>query len=537
MSLTFDASYHDCRTSGYFSALVLDYVEGSADLRPFYRYTPDVEGLRQAVRERAGVPCDRSLLVAELLRQYQGLEMGEAVRDNIEALSAAHTFTVCTAHQPVILGGPMFVAYKIIQVISLARELQHHCPGQCFVPVYVMGSEDADLAELGQLRANEVHWKWETHQRGAVGRMQVDESLIRIREELLSLLQDRGGHQELAEGVRAAFSPGKTVAQATRGLMHFLFGRYGLVILDPDAVSLKQIAIPLFRQELDEGFSHREVSRTLAQMPDTYRIQARGREVNLFYLTDEGRIRVEREGDGFRLASGALRESRQSWLKRLEEHPERFSPNVILRPLMQELWLPNVAFVGGGAELAYWMELKSAFDTQGIFFPVLVLRASFLQVPHAAYKRWSSLGFAERDWFSTPEVLIDRKLQESPEALADLSREKAELERWFQQVRDAASRSDVTLQGHVEALRARWTHQLESLEKKMYRAVRRTHADTERRIRQLQHTLSPGVGLQEREQSLLGAYAEWGTGFSDMLLDAISPLKPGVTILTERPPE
>src|SRR5690606_34380866 len=154
---------------------------------------------------------------------------------------------------------------------------------------------------------------------------------------------------------------------------HSLFGKYGLVVIDPDEAALKQAFIPVMQADLLEHPAERLVNGAIARLGAAhYKAQAHPRTINLFYLKDDLRERIERKGARWEVLHTDIAWGQESLLAELHAHPERFSPNVMLRPLYQETILPNVSFIGGGAEVAYWLQLRELFVEHGVFYPVVL---------------------------------------------------------------------------------------------------------------------------------------------------------------------
>src|SRR6478609_753245 len=174
------ANYLPYESTGYFSKIVSDYLSQSPLLQPFYKHTPDLKGIQSSIAARQSFNTPRSLLVESLQMQYAGLVLTDKVKQNIQLLADQNTFTVTTAHQPNIFTGPLYFIYKILHTIKLSETLKSKLPEYNFVPVYYMGSEDADLDELGTINIEGEKYSWNTNQTGAVGRMKVDKAFIAL---------------------------------------------------------------------------------------------------------------------------------------------------------------------------------------------------------------------------------------------------------------------------------------------------------------------------------------------------------------------
>jgi bacillithiol biosynthesis cysteine-adding enzyme BshC len=244
-----------------------------------------------------------------------------------------------------------------------------------------------------------------------------------------------------------------------------------------------------------------------------YKVQANPREINLFYLKDDSRERIEEMNGEWRVVSGNTKFSKEELLNELKEHPERFSPNVILRGLYQETILPNIAFIGGGGETAYWLQLKDLFTNYNVPFPTLVLRNSFLIVEKKWQEKISKLGFSIEDFFLSEQELLNKLVARETDKKLRLNGTFTETEKLYEAIKKQAVSIDSTL----ESLKSKTLHRLQELEKKMLRAEKRKFADQQRQIQVIKQHLFPGNGLQERRENVSYYYAKWGKGFIQQL--------------------
>jgi bacillithiol biosynthesis cysteine-adding enzyme BshC len=505
--------------TGAFSKIVTDYLEEAETIQPFYRHAVNLQGIKDAIEARKQFPKNRQLLVAELNNQYSGLEKSALLKENIYSLSHNTTFTVTTAHQPNIFTGPIYFVYKILHAIRLAAYLSQQFPDYKFVPVYYMGSEDADLDELGSITVNGRKYTWQTKQTGAVGRMKVDAAFIALIHELNGQLGVTPHGQQLIEIFRQCYRQGITIQQATLELVNRLFGELGLIVLVPDNASLKRSFNAVVSKELIEGFSHTAVSQTISKLEEHYKVQAGGRELNLFYLLDNKRERIEKENDKYRVKALQLEWTIENLLIELDAHPERFSGNVILRGAFQETVLPNIAFIGGGGELAYWIELKKVFEAVSIPYPVLVLRNSFLLMDEQWNKKIAAMGFNTADIFKPEQELLELIVQRQSLNEFELNGQLMQVQDFYQGIKVMAANIDSTLSGHVDALKAKAVKRLLQLEKKMKSAEKRKFSVQLEQIQKLKAALFPNGNLQERVESLSGFYVRYGGGVITLLLD------------------
>ncbi|NOT51080.1 MAG: bacillithiol biosynthesis cysteine-adding enzyme BshC [Chitinophagaceae bacterium] len=502
------------RQTGTFSSIALDYIDQAAALKPFFTHPPTLQGIQKAIEARKQFATDRKTLVAELKKQYEGVETSDNVKKSIESLLSADTFTITTAHQNNLFTGPLYFIYKIVHAIKLVDHLKTSLPKQNFIPVFYIGSEDADLAELNHINLGGEKLAWETKQTGAVGRMKIDKGLLKLVDRIEGQLSVLPNGNEIVSLLKGFYKEGVTIQDATFYFVNKLFAEYGLVVLLPDNTALKKQMVDLFKDDLLNQTASGIVEKTVDRLGSAgYKSQANPREINLFYLKDDLRERIEKKNDKFTIHNSPLTFSENDLLKELNDHPERFSPNVILRGLYQETILPNIAFIGGAGETAYWLQLKDLFDHYTIPFPVLVLRNSFLIVEKKWQEKMAHLGFTIEDFFLPEQELLNKLVTRESKNETKLNGSLTELEQLYDTFKKQAAAVDTTLEKHVMALKQQTVYRLQELEKKMLRAEKRKFADQQRQIHTIKEHLFPGNGLQERHENLSYYYAKWGKDF------------------------
>ncbi len=522
------------KETGYFSKLVTDYISNDPAIQPFYSLPATADGLTSAIKDRQAHPVNRTTLVEVLTKQYEHLPHQPDTHANIRSLLSENTFTICTAHQPNLLTGYLYFIYKILHAIKLAEQLNEKHPGKHFVPVYYMGSEDNDLAELGTFKFRGDKYVWDGDgQSGAVGRMDTA-SIKKLLADLLKYFGPPGSNcDELSELLTTAYLKHATIGSATQYLVHALFGRYGLVVLDPDDAALKSLFIPVMKDELLHQNANPVITKQIELLAAHYKIQAHPREINLFYLVDGLRERIEKKADNWIVINTALQFSEHEILAELENHPERFSPNVMLRGLFQETILPNIAFIGGGAEVAYWLQLRTVFQYYKVFFPVIYLRQSVLWIEAGYTKLREQLQLSVADIFKQDQNLVRDYISRHTNGEWQTSGETAAIENIFNSLEQKAILLDPTLEKAAGAALTKMKYQLEILEKKMLRAEKRKMETHLLRIEKLKKTLFPNHSLQERVENFSEYYLQYGPSFFDILKDGIDPFHPQFLIVEE----
>lgn len=523
------------RQTGYFNKIVLDYIDQGSSLKDFYTYSPGIGGIRKAIEDRNSFSYNREVLTGVLKKQYQSVPVSGKTAANIEALASPKTFTITTAHQNNLFTGPLYFIYKILHVIRLAEHCSTQLPEYRFVPVFYIGSEDADIEELNHIHIDDKKLSWETKQTGAVGRMIIDKELIKLIRQMEGQLSVLPFGKEIVDLVRDCYKEGDTIESSTFQFINSLFGEWGLVVLIPDNRELKRQLVPVFKDDLLKQTATGIIENTAQRLSaEGYKVQANPREINLFYLGDQFRERITRTNGQYQVLGKETRFTEEELLDELQEHPERFSPNVILRGLYQESILPNLVFVGGGGETAYWLQLKDLFHHYKIPFPLLVLRNSFLITEQKWAEKILKLGFQTEDFFDTESRLMDKLVLREKGAMMKLNGAFSELEELYDGFKKQAVAVDASLAKHVEALKLKTVQQLQELEKKMLRAEKRKLADSRRQVHQIMNHLFPKNGLQERHQNICLYYAKWGRSFIDKLYEASLHFEQEFVILTEK---
>jgi bacillithiol synthase len=519
MSTAFHSTYIPYSETGKFTKIGLDYIQGVNVLRDFYEHEVSLDGIKAAIIQRKNFNTNRKLLVEQLQIQYKNLTDSKSVNENVELLSEENTFTVCTAHQPNIFTGHLYFIYKLLHTIRLAYDLKKQLPQYNFVPVFFMGSEDADLEELNHIVVDGKKYVWNTKQKGAVGRMKVDDSLLKLIDEIAGRIAVEKFGKDIVDLLKKCFQKNSAIEQSTFLLVHHLFKSYGLVVFLPDNAVLKKVMSPIFEEDIFNNTSSLIVSKTAENLSRNYKVQAYPREINLFYLEDSIRNRIVHADEGFTVHDTDIVFTKDKLQSELKDHPERFSPNVILRGLYQEMILPNLAFIGGGGELAYWLELKDLFAYYKVPFPMLVLRNSFLIVEKKYNQLVKKLALAPADLFKGERVLLNEIVKKKTPHRLHLDEEKFQIQQAYFSIKKLVREIDVTLEQHAGALETESNKKLEKLERKMLRAEKRKFADIKNQLSKIFSALFPGDGLQERTENFMMYYAKYGDRFLEMLFE------------------
>ncbi|WP_303309909.1 bacillithiol biosynthesis cysteine-adding enzyme BshC [Hymenobacter sp. BT730] len=519
--------------TGAFSPLLTDYLAHHEALTPFYNRFPQLDEFAAQIEEKRAsyTPEARQRLVAALREQYATLPtVHPAVQANIDLLEKETTFTITTGHQLNLLTGPLYFIYKIVTAVKLARQLKEKFPQYDFVPMYWMATEDHDFAEINHINLFGKKYEWNAAETGGpVGRL----PLAGLQEEVLSQLP-----ADVPAAFRDAYEQSGNLAEATRRLTHALFGELGLVSIDGDMPALKQALVPVLEKEIREQASNRAVQAANAQLEAAgYKPQIYSRPLNLFFLTDTGkreRLEYDAAQDCVQITvrNTGRCHSQQELLELARQHPEHFSPNVVLRPLYQELLLPNLCYIGGGAEVAYWFQLKGIFEENNVPFPILLLRNSAQYIGKANAGKLRKLGLTATDIFRPLPELKKQVGATLGQEEVSLKEQQEQLAAAFKSVADLAQRLDPTLVRTVAAEQQKVSGIVTGLEKRLSKAAEAKHETAYSQLAALKEKLMPNGHLQEREDNVLSILIN-NPGFIQQLLEAFDPLALEFTVIEE----
>ncbi|MBX2815461.1 MAG: bacillithiol biosynthesis cysteine-adding enzyme BshC [Saprospiraceae bacterium] len=510
------------------------YACDRQDLEEFYQYEPTLASFEDIIRAKAKENTDRELLVSVLQSQYEQMGLlDEDSRKRIDQLREPNCFTVTTAHQPSLLTGPLYYVYKAFSAISLADKVSNHLPEYQVQAIFVLGGEDHDFDEI-----NHFHYRgrieWNRAATGAVGRLDLqgfEAVLEQVADRDVKHSNARDFVDKLTQFYRASSSYGDFSQRMTIELL----GRYGILVLNMDDARFKRAMIEPFKEEIFQQPSLPLVQETQRQLREKgLSNQAFPRAINLFYLTENVRERIEQEGDSFEVLNTDLSFSAAALERELEDHPDRFSPNVVFRPIFQETILPNLAYVGGGGELAYWLERKSQFVHFGLNFPMLVRRDSAIWLSTRDQRKIQKLQVSIPELGQREETLINTFVQKWATADFSITEESEAIGKLFDQLAEKGTAIEAGLGPMVLAQKAYHLKRLAHLGGKLRKAEKAKHHVRLESLIALRSSVFPGGNLQERYLNFLNIYEEEGDAFFEDLLKHFDPLDTRVKVLYQK---
>jgi bacillithiol synthase len=486
----------DC--TGQFSALFLDYIHQKPEIFPFYNQFPTVENFKKLIEEKDFQDQHRKVLIETLTQQYQGIGESEITIQQINSLADINTFTVTTGHQLNLFTGPLYFIYKIVSTINLADRLNEAYPHNHFVPVYWMASEDHDFDEINYFKLDGKKYQWKTDQTGAVGDFKLDESFKAFFKDVSGFVPDF---------FKEAYQSSSTLSEAVRKYVHHLFGEKGLVVVDGNERAFKKIFASVIQEDL---FQHIPQSLTESQTKKLedlgYKSQIFPREINLFYMDRGVRERIEKSDTIYKVLNTEISFTENELMELVEAHPERFSPNVVLRPLYQEMILPNLAYLGGPAEVVYWLQLKGIFDHFEVSFPAMMPRNFAVVVDQSTDRKIQKLNLSDELLFQSVAEWKKNFISENASMDIRLNQEKEALTLLFEKSGKTAATLEKSLGNAFEAGKVRALKILDHLGQKVKKAEERKWEIQIKQRESIFHYLNPGGSPQERVENFMRFY-------------------------------
>lgn len=508
------------------------YRNHPEEFRDFFQYMPDWDGFKQAINDRSRFKVDRILLSTVISDHYDSWPASAEQQNNISKLLDESCFTVVTAHQPSLLTGPLYYIYKIFSAINLAEELSLKFPANHFIPVFISGSEDHDFQEVNHLHLFGKSYEWKKEAGGPVGRYDL-EGLANVIEEVKAVFGNSPFAAELSHLLSTSLEGANKYNDFVFKLVNQLFGKYGVLVLNMDDARLKHGFKHIMKRELTEHPSGEIIKRCQEKWEKLgYSNQAHAREINLFYMVDGLRERILTTDTGYAVNNTDLRFTQDELLTLLDEHPENFSPNVVIRPMYEEAILPNLAYIGGGGELAYWLERKDQFEYFGVFFPVLIRRDSLLWLSSAQVNSLEKHNLHWKDLFLEEDNLVDKYIRQAASFDIALEEEAAAIEAIFKSVKSKAFGADKSLESFVEAEKVKMIKVVEHIEQRIKRALKKNEETSVNQLKNLKAKLFPNHGLQERHDNFIQFYLTLGPTFMDILKEVCNPMKSDFIVIT-----
>ena len=513
--------------------MVGDFLAGKAffsslDWKPY-----SLSGAINAAREKPFTAEKRKLLVDRIRDQYAhaGISEDGVLTAQLKSLSSEDSRTITTGHQLCLFTGPLFFPIKVIQVLKMCSELNEAGGEFRFIPLFWMASEDHDFQEINHCHLFGKTLDWKSEQGGVVGKYSCS-GLSGLLEEMSDIMGEGENASFLKDLFRRAYDAGNDLSAATRILLHGLFGQKGLVILDADDSELKKEFAPYLLKDIRESVSDRTIASFSNELGAHYKLQVNPRKVNLFYISDGKRLRIDRVKNGFATDGGSYSWTQDELLGEVEIEPGRFSPNVVLRPLYQEVILPNVAYVGGPGEVSYWLQLRSMFQAFDLPMPLLSLRNSFAWLDRAKLDKLAKVGLGITDLFSDENQTVS-KIARLDEDAGEIDSEAEKIGQAFEAISKSLREVDASLESYALAEGRKAEKLVEDIKRRLVRAKKDRNKQSLDTFWKLREKVFPMGNLHERYDNFVPYYLKHGPAFFETLFSETDAADSRLCVISE----
>jgi len=516
------------------SALFLDYLYDFAKVQSFYTCPFSLEQFKRESVAPAFPDVDHRLRLCEILQdQNRAFGAGTRTLENLERLKEDDCLAVVTGQQVGLFTGPAYTIYKALTAVKLAAH--YACRGIKTVPIFWMATEDHDIAEVnhcdlvdGESVLSQVRYEagLEDLQK-SVGKVIFSDAIEKARSQFLEALPNSEFRQQIATILTASYHPGNSFARAFGQVMSALFANYGLILVDPQDDRLKQLVKPVFERVLSDGqeVQARVVERSQRLIAAGYQAQVLvDEEASLLFVEDGGKRRaLVRENDLLKIKGDNSSLSLEELLRWARQSPEKISPNVLLRPVVQDYLLPTLTYVAGPSEIAYLAQAAPLYEFLGGKMPLIFPRTSFSVVEKKTGKALERYRLDLCDLFQGAEAVMKMIIEKTLDQT--LSRKFDEIDQAFDQklaeLEEPLKKIDQTLAEALKTTRQKVQYQVAHLRTKFVHAETRHNDIVTKQIEKALSILYPQKSLQERRLSIFYFLSRYGMDFLAQLYEEI----------------
>tara|TARA_B100001287_G_scaffold138955_1_gene117015 strand:+ start:195 stop:1790 length:1596 start_codon:yes stop_codon:yes gene_type:complete len=525
-----EIKYND---TNQFSKLFVDYTEQKDNLKKLISEYPKIENFKKQIKAKSESfdQSVRPIIKTVIKNQYKGISLNNIQKKNLNSILNKNTYTVTTGHQLNIFTGPLYFIYKIFSTINLTEILKKKYPKYDFVPIYWMATEDHDFAEINNFYCFDRVFNWDSNQSGCVGDFNTD-SIKNTIEELNIKISNFKSYSNIISIIKNSYLNSNNLSDATRKFVNELFKEYGLLIIDPNDKQLKSNFSKIIKSELLENLIYNHSKEYTSLIKELgYKVQVNPRDINLFYIENGKRVRIVKRKNDFITNDKVNSWTENEIIEEIKSSPDRFSPNVLLRPLYQEFILPNLCYVGGPSEICYWLQLKSVFDASNISYPLLLNRNSALLIS----EKQSS--FLKKNKLDVKDLLMEKNELEK-KLVKTYSKIKFDflplenaLNDQFSILRKIAEKTDKSFIGSLHAQEKKQIKGLQNLKKRLLKAEKRYHYEKINKIIEFQKSFFPLGIFQERIVNFIEFCKEDRSSFLKKIKENLNPLNNKFTVI------
>ncbi len=511
--------------------LFVDYIENYEKVKNFYPSNfRDEEALIKNLENYNKSLEHREKLVNILRKQYSKIKASSKTISNIEALLSENTFAIVTGQQLGILTGPLYTIYKIITSIKLSEQLNEKYPELRFVPIFWLEGDDHDFDEVNWIKVLDIENSLtkivyddgldaETN-RGPIGNYQFDLMIEQFIEKISSTLRETEFKPDLINLIKQHYFAGASFKSSFVGLLKEFFDKHGLIIFDPQDLEVKEWLKHIFIKDIEiYRFLSEELILRSAKLEQNYHAQVKIKPINLFYIEDNGRYLIEPSGNDFRLKGKRKKFTHEQLINEIDSTPEKFSPNVVLRPICQDFLFPTAYYIAGPAEICYHSQIYPYYAIHNLTPPILYPRASATIIEAKVQNILNKYELSLKNFFSDIEALATNIADRNSEIVVNNLIEKAiqDTHLPFEELRENLIKIDATLEDVVKTARNKTITALEVVKEKALQAQRKRNEIIFRQIYKTSNILYPDENLQEREINFIYFANKYSLSFIDYI--------------------
>ena len=490
---------YDPKLINEWSSNDIRYWSNFVELKDFYNRPPLYSEIEQQIREKKENYSNRKLVYDSIKSDYSQTILTLSQRSNLALLEDENTFTICIAHQPNLFGGPLYFLFKIVSGISLATTLTQKFPSYRFVPIYYCGEEDHDFAEINHINIFNQKIEWQKESTGPVGRNTLD-GISECVSQLKNICVREKYTNDFFKTLDENWSNFNNYHDFYFWFINTIFGESGLLFFSPDKKIYKYCFKEIILKELNSEFVMATANSTISKLEKIkFDIQARPIDINN-YVTN---------------------------------FPEKFNANVMLRPLYQEFLLPNIVFIGGGAEVSYWLELKDVFQHCKITYPILSRRFSGIIIDNRTIEKINSLQLQVEDFFASNQSIKNNYIGTNSTISNSLKRVDENIQDNFEAIGKISALINEQLSHATKAELVKLNKEIQHIFTKLQKAEKSKYESDLQKIDKFKEQLFPNNSLQERYAAWIPYYLRYGKNLITEMLSAYDLEDNKITVFNE----
>ncbi len=515
------------------SQLFVDYVNNFEKVKNYYETNFRDENTYEEIFSK--ISNENGPKLYDIIKnQYKNQKISEKTKSNIELIKNENTIAVITGQQLGLMGGPLYTIYKIFTAVKLSEYLNEKFKNYNFIPVFWMAGDDHDFEEISNVKLlnneNEIQtilYNEEIQKEenlGSVGSLKFTEALIEFKQKIFSFLRDTEFRSELNNFADEVLDSNLTIAESFFKFTFKIFDETGLIIFNPQDKEVKKLLVPIFKKELNNFKLHtKDILLTSVDLDENYHSQVKVKPINLFLSDETGRHLIEPADDEFRLKGKRKKITLAEIFNLLDEKPECFSPNVLLRPICEDFLFPTGFYVAGPGEVNYYAQVVPLYKHFNIQHPFVFPRASATIIESNIAKILMKYNLSTQQFFGDFEKMKETTLN----SISDNNVEQifancsANITNELNQLSNLLESIDKTLIDPTKNTNDKILNQLEILKTKALKLQDTKYDATIRQLKKARNSIYPNDNLQERELGILNFINKYGFDFFDWLYNEL----------------